>query len=331
VRGGPLSVLKIPFRVFPSDGAPSTSTSVAPEIHRIWDHRESARCKNRRFNWRDKAGYHTKGEGEFAVVSLGHYIILDGSDEAVGACNGQRQVRSTSTTEPDGTGVYARRHLEAVRAVTLLFSNEAPMKFFHIDWLPQTRWGYRLVTRLHSSSDAELKDRFKRYWPTEQMIAFATKLALIRAIQHRFNEDVAKFSDELVKKDAEIQQCLPKHKALRLEDSELAFRLVAGIDAFIFESRSAYEILGVVVKEIVGNILGKKMNERSLREVLETKGHDTTWIDDLHDERARSFIGRHPGLPLRSPRMTLHTKFAFFDETPTIWNQTLAPRFHLAC
>ncbi len=41
------------------------------------------------------------------------------------------------------------------------------MKFFHIDWLPQTRWGYRLVRRLQNSSDPALKDRFKRYWPTE--------------------------------------------------------------------------------------------------------------------------------------------------------------------
>ncbi len=163
------------------------------------------------------------------------------------------------------------------------------MKFFHIDWLPQTRWGYRLVSRFHNSSNPALKDRFKQYWPTEQMIAFATKLALIRVIQFQFNQDVAKLSEELVKKNAEIQQCLPKHKALRLADSELGFRLVAGIDAFIFESRSAYEILGAAVREIVGNILGKEVDERALREVLETKGHDTTWIDDLHDERITFF------------------------------------------
>ena len=56
------------------------------------------------------------------------------------------------------------------------------MKFFHIDWLPQTRWGYRLVSRFHNSSNPALKGRFKRYWPTEQMIAFATKLALIRVV-----------------------------------------------------------------------------------------------------------------------------------------------------
>ena len=163
------------------------------------------------------------------------------------------------------------------------------MKFFHINWLPQTRWGYRLVNRFHNSSDPGLKDRFKRYWPTEQMIAFATKLALIRVIQRQFNEDVAKLSEELGRKNAEIQRCIPEHKALQLADSELAFRLVAGIDAFIFEARSGYEILGAVVRQIVGNILGKKVDERALREILETKGHDTRWIDDLHDERITFF------------------------------------------
>ena len=163
------------------------------------------------------------------------------------------------------------------------------MKFFHIDWRPQTRWGYRLVSRFHNTSSPGLKDRFKQYWPTEQTIAFATKLALIGIIQRQFNEDVTKLSEELEKKNADIQICIPEHKALRLADSELGFRLVAGCDAFIFESRSAYEILGAVVREIVGNILGKKVEERALREVLETKGHDTKWIDDLHDERITFF------------------------------------------
>ena len=163
------------------------------------------------------------------------------------------------------------------------------MKFFHIDWLPQTRWGYRLVKRFHDSPDPELKDRFKQYWPTEQMIAFATKLALIRVIQRRFNEDVAKLSEELGNKVAEIQRCIPEHKALRLADSDLAFRLVAGIDAFIFEARSAYEILGTVVRQIADNILGIKVDEKALREILEAKGRDTRWIDDLRDERITFF------------------------------------------
>ncbi len=88
------------------------------------------------------------------------------------------------------------------------------MKFFHIEWLPQTRWGYQLVRRLQNGSDPGLRDRFKRYWPTEQMIAFATKLALIRVIQFQFNQDVVKLSEELLKKHAEIQQCLPKHMSL---------------------------------------------------------------------------------------------------------------------
>ncbi len=163
------------------------------------------------------------------------------------------------------------------------------MKFFHIDWLPEPCWGYQLVNRFHESSNPALKDRFKRYWPKQQMIAFATKRELIRVIQCQFNQEVAKLSEELAKKNAEIQQCLPEHRALRLADSELGFRLVAGIDAFIFESRSAYEILGAVVREIAGNILGKKVDQKLLREVLETKGHDTKWINDLHDERIGFF------------------------------------------
>jgi hypothetical protein len=38
------------------------------------------------------------------------------------------------------------------------------------------------------------------------MIAFATKLALIRVMQFQFNQDVAKLSEKLVKKNAEIRQ-----------------------------------------------------------------------------------------------------------------------------
>lgn len=65
--------------------------------------------------------------------------------------------------------------------------------------------------------------------------------------------------------------------------------MVAGIDAFIFEARSAYEILGTVVTKIADTILGIMVDEEALREIFEAKGHDTRWIDDLHDKRITFF------------------------------------------
>ncbi len=173
------------------------------------------------------------------------------------------------------------------------------MKFFHIDWLPRTRWGYRLVRRFDGCRDPSLRDRAKQHWPAEQMIAFATRLALIRVIQRQFNEDIAALSKEFEKKTAEIQKCIPEHKALRLKDSDLAFRLVAGIDAFIFEARSLYEILGVLVSRIAGNVLGIKVDERALRKIVGVEGHDTSWIDDLRDERIRFFHETSPWLAVK--------------------------------
>ena len=86
--------------------------------------------------------------------------------------------------------------------------------------------------------------------------------------------------------DARLQAALDRFGLGKLVAAQ---QLVAGIDAFIFEARSGYEILGAVVREIVGNILGKKVDERALRAILETKSHDTRWIDDLHDERITFF------------------------------------------
>lgn len=168
------------------------------------------------------------------------------------------------------------------------------MEFFHIQWPRHTAWGLRLVGRLNNSTNDTLRNLAKRNWPAEQMIAFATKLALIRVVQHRFNEDVKRLSDEFEKKTAEIQRCLPQHKALTLTDQELAFRLVAGIDAFIFEARSAYEILGTVVSRIASEILGIKADEKALRKALEAKGQDTRWVDDLHDARIWFFHSSAP-------------------------------------
>ena len=173
------------------------------------------------------------------------------------------------------------------------------MKFFHIDWLPRTRWGYRLVARFNDCRNPKLKCCAKQHWPAEQTIAFATRLALIRVIQRQFNEDIAALSKEFEKKSVEIQKCIPEHKALRLKDSDLAFRLVAGIDAFIFEARSSYEILGALVGRIASNILDIKVDERTLRKLLEIGGHDTSWIDDLRDERIRFFHETSPWLAVR--------------------------------
>ncbi len=50
-------------------------------------------------------------------------------------------------------------------------------------------------------------------------------------------------------------------------DEALPFQLVADIDAFIFETRSAYEILGKYITSLFQLLFGRRLTEQDLKQV----------------------------------------------------------------
>lgn len=87
--------------------------------------------------------------------------------------------------------------------------------------------------------------------------------------------------------------------ASQLEDLLALHRLLAAVDSFLYEFRSAYEISGKLLKALYLHVLGKGITEKELRDLLREAGLQDGWIEDLADQRKLFFHQTAPWLSLR--------------------------------
>ena len=83
-----------------------------------------------------------------------------------------------------------------------------------------------------------------------------------------------------------------------LSEDRLTYELLAGIDAFIFEARSTYEILGKFLVTFCRIIFAQALTEETLKGILREEGLDVAWATLLHDERILFFHQTAPWLAL---------------------------------
>lgn len=168
---------------------------------------------------------------------------------------------------------------------------ECDVKTIHLPFQPEITWGYRVLNRLNSSKSPALKAA-ARCWPGEVAVAFATKLAVLRNVVQRVNQDGQDLRRELQAKRDMVDRCPDGYALGGLGDHDL-FRFAADVDSFIYESRSAYEILRRFIVRCSSNVLGKKMTgpaaERVIEESLELNRHSVSWIGELKGLRERLF------------------------------------------
>jgi len=82
-------------------------------------------------------------------------------------------------------------------------------------------------------------------------------------------------------------------------NERLAYELLADIDAFIFEARSTYEILGKFLVTFYKVIFNQVLTEEDLRAILRDGGLDVEWTTLLRDERVLFFHETAPWLALK--------------------------------
>jgi hypothetical protein len=76
----------------------------------------------------------------------------------------------------------------------------------------------------------------------------------------------------------------------------LPYEVLLELDAFVYEFRSAYEILGRFLSLFSREILGQEITEDDLLEVLKSRGIDTGWAKDLQERRKFLFHEHAPWL-----------------------------------
>jgi hypothetical protein len=170
-------------------------------------------------------------------------------------------------------------------------------RFFHIDYRPQITWLYPIYNRLNSTKSAALKANHRKWESTELpelSLAVATKLVLLRTVVGRFNSDYQRLLQQIDENQKQIERNIKTGTVWTVPDETLPFQLVADIDAFIFETRSAYEILGKYVTALFQLLFSRRLTEQDLKEVLQRSGLDHTWTFLLQQERKLFFHNTAP-------------------------------------
>jgi hypothetical protein len=170
-------------------------------------------------------------------------------------------------------------------------------RFFHIDYRPRITWLYPIYNRLNGTTSAALKANHCKWESTELpelSLAVATKLVLLRTVVSRFNSDYRRLLDTITENKEQIERNIKTGTVWTPPDEALPFQLVADIDAFIFETRSAYEILGKYITALFQLLFGRRLTEQDLKQVLRNSGLDHAWTFLLQQERKLFFHNTAP-------------------------------------
>jgi hypothetical protein len=170
------------------------------------------------------------------------------------------------------------------------------------DYRPQVTWLYPIWNALNATTSKTLREARSKCDLTalgDRAIAVATKLAILQRVVGRFNSDYEKLL-KLAADDAErIQINRETGTVWSVANELLAYDLLADIDAFIFEARSTYEILGRFLGGFYKSIFNEILIEETLKAILRDGGLDVEWTALLRDERILFFHETAPWLALK--------------------------------
>src|SRR5436190_7965843 len=213
------------------------------------------------------------------------------------------------------------------------------IEYLHIDYEPPSRgWLLRIMKRLNESSSSTLRERVSTWGSShlkEMSFALATKLTMLSQVICRVDQQLRRLSEQLID-ESKINECIRRGAAYRIADKVLPYELLIDIDSFLFESRSAYEIVGHFLCQFFDHILGCSLNEAELKKLLDARNIDTRWIEELRENRIMFFHKTAPWIvleivsrkPLRFELLVLKKNvkdftdpdaYIRFEQLPTIY------------
>lgn len=174
-------------------------------------------------------------------------------------------------------------------------------EYLHINYFLQENWLRKILTRLNQSSNDVLRRRIEKWGssPMSEMgLAIATKLTMLPLIVRRVDQQLDRLSEQL-DDESMVKECLRKGAVYPVKDKDLPYEILIDIDSFIYELRSTYEIVGKFVCEFFETILDAHVDESKLQYLLNSKGFDTKWIQELRENRKLFFHETAPWIAVR--------------------------------
>lgn len=173
------------------------------------------------------------------------------------------------------------------------------MEYFHLDFPTSDRLIRSIQTRLRQSSSAKLRERIDLWEPEthgEIALAVVTKVEMLNRIVTRLNNDLTALTEHLKKMPQEVEQCIAEVRALHIPDPDFVWNLLVDTDSFLFEARSAYELLGKFVKVLFELVFERKVREEDIFRELRALRVDVEWARLLQESRIHFFHSAAPWL-----------------------------------
>ncbi|MGA9721293.1 MAG: hypothetical protein WBQ86_02465 [Candidatus Binatus sp.] len=173
--------------------------------------------------------------------------------------------------------------------------------YVFFDTRPAVTWPYPIWNALNATTSKTLRKAWSK--PDSRVlgdlaIALATKLMILGTVVGRFNSDYKRLL-KLADDDAGMIKINRNTGTVwSLSDDRLTYELLAGIDAFIFEARSTYEILGKFLVTFCRIIFAQALTEEEVKNILRDRGVDVAWMTQLRDDRVLFFHETAPWLAL---------------------------------
>jgi hypothetical protein len=173
--------------------------------------------------------------------------------------------------------------------------------YVFFDYRPQVTWLYPIWNALNRTTNNALRLAYSKRdsFLSDLAVAVATKLAILRIVVHRFNADYGRLLKLAAEDAKEIQANRERGTVWIVPNEQIAYELLADVEAFIFESRSIYEILGKFLVTLHKTIFNRLLSEDDLKTVLRNGGLDVGWTTLLRNERKLFFHDTAPWLALR--------------------------------
>jgi hypothetical protein len=175
------------------------------------------------------------------------------------------------------------------------------MEVLHLDYCPGTAdWVLPLQTRLNESASSVLRTRYAdwaKFGFAELGMAVATRFSLTLRVAYRLSELLKSLRDE-INDSGQIDELLRGGFVFSPKDHRILYDICVAIDAFYFEYRSSYEVVGRFVTTFCKEILDKTITEKALLDVLREAKVNIEWIELLRDNRKLFFHQTAPWIAL---------------------------------
>ncbi len=166
------------------------------------------------------------------------------------------------------------------------------VQYFHLDYRSVDYFIGRIQSRLRNSSSAVLRQRFSKWDPDvhgEPALAVVAKIEMLNRVIDRLNADMAELTAHLKGVPNAVEQCIAERRALSMPDRGLLWRISIDIDSFLFEARSAHELLGKFLSQFFALIFERKITETEVLQAVRELGGDVAWVPILRDARQLFF------------------------------------------